>query len=160
MITIAEQLRLSMRHWPTGVAVVTSQYGQERHGMTVNSFTSLSLLPPVVSVSLAHDTRTCKMLLKSGVLAITLLAGDQAAISERFAGHVAEEGDRFEGLEVFTLASGAPFLTGGTAFLDCRVRAWHVLELSTLFLLDVIAVQSATHAQPLVYFNRGYHHLP
>jgi len=160
MSEIGEQLRQCMRHWPAGVTVVTSQLGAECHGMTVNSFTSVSLTPPVVSVTLAHDTRTHKMLLTSGILGITILNEDQADISERFAGHVAEEDNRFAGLELFTLTTGAPFLAGGSAFLDCRVRAIHSLDFSTLFLLDVIAAQSSGNYRPLLYFNRGYHKMP
>jgi flavin reductase (DIM6/NTAB) family NADH-FMN oxidoreductase RutF len=160
MIEIGEQLRQCMRHWPAGVTVVTSQLGAKRHGMTVNSFTSVSLVPPVVSVTLANDTRTCKMLLTSGVLGITILNEDQADISERFAGHIAEEDNRFSGLELFTLTTGAPFLAGGCAFLDCRVRAIHALDLSTLFLLDVIAARSTNQYHPLLYFNREYHKMP
>ncbi len=160
MNEIGEQLRQCMRHWPAGVTIVTSQYGSDRHGMTVNSFTSVSLAPPVVSVTLANDTRTCKMLLASGILGITILNEDQAELSERFAGHIPEEGNRFLGLEPFVLTTGAPFLAGGSAFLDCRVRMVHPLDTSTLFLLDVIAAQSSSQYRPLVYFNRGYQKMP
>ncbi len=160
MNEIGEQLRQCMRHWPAGVTVVTSQNGAERHGMTVNSFTSVSLAPPVVSVTLANDTRTIKMLLASGILGITILNEDQSDISERFAGHIPDEGNRFIDLELFTLTTGAPFLAGGSAFLDCRVRAVYPLDNSSLFLLDVVAAQSSSLYRPLVYFNRGYQKMP
>ena len=160
MSEIAEQLRQCMRHWPAGVTVVTSQFGAEQHGMTVNSFTSVSLTPPVVTVTLANDTRTCKMLLKSGILGITILNEEQTELSERFAGHISEEDNRFWGLEIFTITTGAPFLAGGSAFLDCRVRASHPLDVSTLFLLDVVTAQPSDQYRPLIYFNRGYQKMP
>lgn len=160
MSEIAEQLRRCMRHWPAGVTVVTTRFGAQQHGMTVNSFTSVSLSPPVVSVTLANDTRTCSMVLNSGIIGITILSEKQSDLSERFAGHIAEEDDRFLGLDVFALSTGAPLLVGGSAFLDCRVRATHPLDLSTLFLLDVITVQLTDQYRPLIYFNRGYHKLP
>ncbi len=160
MLDLGEQLRLSMRHWPTGVTVVTSQLGEQRHGMTVNSFTSVSLEPPVVSVTLANDTRTYRLLRQSGILAITILNEDQAEISDRFAGRIPEDGDRFVGLETFPLETGAPLLSGGLAFIDCRVRSTHPLALSTLFLLDVVAAQPSALTRPLIYYNRGYHQLP
>ena len=155
MNEIGEQLRQCMRHWPAGVTVVTSQYGAERHGMTVNSFTSVSLAPPVVSVTLANDTRTCKMLLASGILGITILNEDQAEISERFAGHIPDEGNRFIDLELFTLTTGVPFLAGGLAFLDCRVRAVYPLDNSSLFLLDVVAAQSSRPIPTAGLFQSG-----
>ena len=152
-----ENLRLSMRHWPTGVTVVTSCFGDIRHGMTVNSFTSISLEPPVVSITLANSTRTCQLVRQSGIVAITILNEDQGEVSDRFAGRIPEEGDRFAGLDTFSLVTGAPLLVGGLSYLDCRVRAQHPLELSTLFLLDVIVAQPSERNRPLVYFNRGYH---
>ncbi len=157
MSQAGENLRQSMRHWPTGVTVVTSQFGDIRHGMTVNSFTSVSLEPPVVSVTLANATRTYQLVCQSGVMAITILNEDQGEISDRFAGRIPEDGDRFADLETFSLVTGAPLLVGGLSFLDCRVRAQLPLELSTLFLLDVIAAQPSEQNRPLVYFNRGYH---
>ena len=160
MSAIGELLRQCMRHWAAGVTVVTSQFGAERHGMTVNSFSSVSLNPPVVTVTLANDTRTYTMVLASGILGITILREDQVEISERFAGHISDEGNRFSGLDLFTLSTGAPFLAGGLAFLDCRVRTSYPLALSTLFLLDVVAAQPSNQYRPLVYFNRGYQKMP
>lgn len=157
---LGEHLRQAMRHWPTGVTVVTTYLASYRHGMTVNSLTSVSLEPPVVTVTLANDTRTCSLLRQSGILGITILSEDQSAISERFAGRIAETDDRFTGLETFTMVTSAPLLMGGLAYLDCRVRANHLLERSTLFLLDVVAAATTTLTRPLVYFNRQYHRLP
>ena len=159
MSEIGELLRQSMRHWPTGITVVTSISGAHRHGMTVNSFASISLEPAVVTITLAHATRTFKLVAESGIAGITILGQDQTEISDRFAGRIPEDGDRFAGLETFTLASGVPFISGGLAFLDCRVRAAHRLEFSTLFLLDVQVAQPEEDGSPLVYYNRGYHRL-
>lgn len=160
MSEIGELLRQSMRHWPTGVTVVTSLSGAKRHGMTVNSFASISLEPAVVTITLAHATRTYSMVTESGIAGITILSQEQVEISDRFAGRIPEDGDRFAGLETFTLATGTPFISGGLAYLDCRVRAAHPLEFSTLFLLDVLVALPAETGSPLIYFNRGYHHLP
>lgn len=59
-----EEFRLAMRNWATGVSVVTTQYQDVRHGMTVNSFTSISLTPPLVLVSLERKTRTHSLVVK------------------------------------------------------------------------------------------------
>ena len=53
-----EQLRAAMRAWTSGVTVVTAAYRGEQHGMTVNSFTSVSLEPPLIIISLQDTTRT------------------------------------------------------------------------------------------------------
>jgi flavin reductase (DIM6/NTAB) family NADH-FMN oxidoreductase RutF len=159
MNPIGEELRNAMRHWTTGVAIVTSFDGQHRHGMTVNSLTSVSLDPPIVTVTLAHITRTYALVSQSGVAGITILSSGQGVISDRFAGKVPEEQDRFAGLETFTIQTGAAFIRGGAAFLDCRVRATYPLGISTLFLMDVVEARPTEDTAPLVYFNRIYHRL-
>jgi len=159
MPSISELLRQAMRHWITGVSIVTSQSGGERHGMTVNSLASISLDPPMVSVSLAHGTRTLELVERSGLFGVTILAADQGPISDRFAGRGGHEDDRFEGLETFALTSGVPFIRGGLAFLDCRVVFSYPLPNSTLLIGEVAAVQSLQEADPLVYHNRGYRKL-
>jgi flavin reductase (DIM6/NTAB) family NADH-FMN oxidoreductase RutF len=127
--------------------------------MTVNSFASISLEPAVVSVCLAHTTRTYRLVADSGLVGITILSQDQQEISDRFAGRIPEDGDRFAGLETFSLASGVPLISGGLAYLDCQVRTTLRLEFSTLFLLDVLEALPEKEGRPLIYYNRGYHRL-
>ncbi len=120
-----DQLRFVMRQWTTGVSIVSTQYQANQHGMTVSSFTSVSLEPQVVTISLTKSARTHDMILNAGIFAITILSDDQQSISELFAGNASESEDRFEGLETLTLATGAPVIKGGLAFLDCEVIAVH-----------------------------------
>ncbi len=155
----AESLRQAMRQWTTGVTVVTSRFGGLRHGMTVNSFTSLSLDPPLVSVTLALETRTQRLVEQSGIFGVTILKEDQAEISDRFAGRIPEGNDRFAGFEVFELVSGVPFIQGGLAFLDCKVIHAYAMRSSKQYIGEVVAVQIARDGHPLVYHKRVYHRL-
>lgn len=155
----SESLRQAMRHWTSGVSVVTSCYGDHRHGMTVNSLTSVSLDPPLVTVTLANATRTYELVRLSGIFGVTILAADQAALSDRFAGRDSHDEDRFAGLDAFTLSSGAPFLRGGLAFIDCRVVYSYPLPHSTLLIGEAIAIESLQEADPLIYHNRMYRKL-
>lgn len=152
----SELVRQAMRRWASGVAVVTSRAGAFVHGMTVNSFTSISLDPPIISLSLAHQTRTIALVRESGVLGITFLTEAQQELSEIFAGRTSEDADRFAGLETFTLVTGAPLLAGGLACLDCRVVFSYPMTTSTLFLAEVLAISNIQDGRPLIYFNRGY----
>lgn len=156
---VSESLRQAMRHWTTGVSVVSSRYGDAQHGMTVNSLASISLDPPIVSVSLANATRTFELVNLSGVFGVTILGANQDVISDRFAGRGGHEENRFEGLDVFSLSSGVPFIRGGLAFLDCRVIFTYPLLNSTLFIGEVMAVESLQEADPLIYHNRKYRRL-
>jgi flavin reductase (DIM6/NTAB) family NADH-FMN oxidoreductase RutF len=152
-----EMLRRVMRHWVTGVAVVTSAVGEIQHGMTVNSFVSISLNPPLVTVTMNNDTRTFALVKQSGFFAVTILSRGQVEIAERFAGRVLEGVDRMAGLATFPLTSGAPLIAGGAAFVDCRVVHQYEMPLSTLLVGEVIAAKQAEEAlEPLVYVNRVF----
>lgn len=156
-LLVSEKLRRCMRHWVTGVAVVTSYYNGIAHGMTVNSFVSVSLDPPMVTVTMAHNTRTFGLVQQSGIFGVTILNRDQQEIAELFAGKIPEEGDRMTGLDLFTMDTGVPFLQGGIAFMDCRVVHQYPMPLSTLFIGKVLAAKEPDiYLPPLVYHNRNF----
>lgn len=152
----SESLRSVMRAWSAGVAVVTAFHEKTRHGMTVNSFTSISLDPPLVSISLQSTSRTHEMIHQSGAFGLTILSEGQVQVSERFAGKNGESADRFAGLETTTLASGSPLIVGGLAWLDCRVLQTIPAGLNTLFIAEVTASHVMGEGPPLIYHNRGY----
>jgi flavin reductase (DIM6/NTAB) family NADH-FMN oxidoreductase RutF len=154
-----EILRKGMRQWASGVTVVTSHLGGERHGMTVSSFTSISLQPPLVLISIEQGRRTHEMIKASGVFGVTILCVEQQEISDRFAGRVADGNDRFEGLKTYTLTSGVSFISGGLAGLDCKVVAAVDSGDHTLFIGDVVDIFIDSGNRPLLYYNRKYHQL-
>jgi flavin reductase (DIM6/NTAB) family NADH-FMN oxidoreductase RutF len=154
-----DALRQAMRRWTSGVAIVTAQHQGVRHGMTVNSFTSVSLQPPVVLVTLEQTTRTHALVTASGVFGVTILSSRQQALSQCFSGHDCDQEDRFTGLETHSLVSGAPMIAGGLAYLDCRVLARYASGNSTLFIAEVLAAQPGEINPPLIYLNRQYRQL-
>jgi len=154
----AETLRQAMRHWATGVTVVTTAHQGRRHGMTVSSFTSVSLNPPLVLVALERKTRTRTMVAAEGVFAVTVLSQGDQAVSNRFAGRMEGE-DRFAGLETFSLVTGAPLLRAGEAWLDCRVVQQVEAGTHTIFIGEVVAARAGEAFAPLLYFNRAYRRL-
>lgn len=157
-----EGLRRAMRQWVTGVSIVTSRLGELTHGMTVNSFVSISLDPPLVTVSMNNDTRTHQLVVESGVFGVTMLSLAQVALAERFAGRQDSGVDRMVGLDTFSLLTGAPLIRGGLAFVDCRVVYQRPSLHSTLFIGEVVAAHSVAPApgevdlEPLVYHNRVF----
>ncbi len=159
MVEIGEELRQAMRRWTTGVTIVTSRFGDQQHGMAVNSLASVSLDPPRVVITLAHATRTYNLVMELGVFGITVLSDLQQAVSDRFSGKVLEVEDRFAGLDTFTLVTGAPLLEGGLAFMDCQVVSAFPMPQSTLFIGEVLAARATNRLDPLVYFDRRYHRL-
>lgn len=148
--------RQAMRSWATGVTIVTSTHEGVRHGMTVSSFTSLSVTPPQVLVAITDNVRAHALISKSGIFGVTLLGEEQREISDRFAGRIPDALDRFESLETFTLTTGAPLLKDGLSCVDCRVVATLDSGGHTIFVGDVLAAKCLNDGWPLVYFNRDY----
>ncbi len=154
-----EQLRRAMRAWSSGVALVTVEYNGERHGMTVSSFTSVSLNPPLIIISLQTDGRTQKLVGEAGAFAVTILGEGQQEISERFAGRSSEGEDRFAGLETETFVTGAPVIKGLSS-MDCRVVQTIAAGMNTIFLAEVVEARGEGEGRPLIYHNRRYWNLP
>jgi flavin reductase (DIM6/NTAB) family NADH-FMN oxidoreductase RutF len=151
-----ESFRQTMRHWTTGISIFAAHHQGMIHGMTVSSFTSVALEPPQVLASIQKGTRTYELADLSGAFSITILSTDQLEISERFAGRLEEDQDRFEDLSTETLVTGSPFIQGGLAYLDCRVRQQVDLGSHMIFIGEVVAVREFDRHKPLLYYNRAY----
>lgn len=152
-------LRIIMRRWVTGVAIVTVEYNGIRHGATVSSFASVSLEPPMVTITLSKQSRTHQMIEQARLFGVTLLSRDQQPLSERFAGAISEEQDRFEGVKYFEISDHIPVIKGGLAALGCRIVHEYAMTDSTLFVGEVISSQLGEDQPPLVYVNRTYRKL-
>jgi flavin reductase (DIM6/NTAB) family NADH-FMN oxidoreductase RutF len=151
-----EALRAAMRAWSAGVTVVTTVHDGQRHGMTVNSFTSISLEPALITISLQTGSRTHELVSSSRAFALTMLSAEQTDISDRFAGRMKDIEDRFTGLQTETLITGAPLIVGGLAWLDCRVVESFDAGMNTLFIAEVLAARGTGEGTPLLYHNRAY----
>lgn len=154
-----DAFRQSMRNWTTGIAIFAAEHAGNRHGMTVSSFTSVSLTPPLVLASIQKYTRTYEVADLSGAFSITILADNQQELSDRFAGRFGEEEDRFAGLETEVLLTGSPLIVGGMAYIDCKIYSKIDLETHALFIGEVVAVRDLAPLDPLVYFDRAYRKL-
>jgi len=155
----SEALRAAMRVWSAGVTVVTAVHEGKQHGATVNSFTSISLDPALITVSLQKSTRTHELMEKSRAFGVTMLSAEQSKISDLFAGKMPEVKDRFAGLQTQTLITGSPLIIGGLAWLDCRVIETFDAGSSTLFIAETLAAQITGDGLPLIYHNREYWNL-
>ena len=160
---VGDQLRMAMRQWASGVGIATAEFEKVRHGMTVSSFTSVAVDPPIILISVQKDTRTHDLIVNSGSFAVTLLASDQQEISARFAGQMGDDEDRFVGLETTTLKTGSPVLLGGLAVFDCRLKDTYDAETTTVMFGAVVEARLADKPmgslEPLLYHNRDYRRL-
>lgn len=155
-----EELRRAMRNWTTGVTVVTAAHQGQQHGMTVSSFTSVALEPPLVLISLQTASRTHELVTRSKQFGVSILSADQQELSDRFAGRIADNEDRMAGLNLITMISGAPLLKDSLAQMDCHVVHTFQAGTNTAFIGEVLSVRSPdVEAHPLIYFNRSYRRL-
>jgi 3-hydroxy-9,10-secoandrosta-1,3,5(10)-triene-9,17-dione monooxygenase reductase component len=103
----------------SGVTVVTAMDGPRPAGFTLQSFTALSLDPPLILVCPAETSRTWGAIERAGVFAVNVLATDQEHLARRFA---ASQADRFSGVRWAPHhATSAPHLEGALATIDCRL---------------------------------------
>ncbi len=154
-----ETLRQAMRKWTSGVTIVTAQADGQRHGMTVSSFISVSLDPPLVLISIANTALTGDLIRRSGFFGVTILGESQQELSEIFAGRIKNPRDRFSGVECVNLISDIPYPAGGMAMMECRVVGTFPAGTTTLFLGEVNALEEGKTQNPLVYYNKDYQEL-
>ena len=157
----AESLKQTMRRWVSGVTVVTSSDGEERVGVTASSFTSISVDPPLILLSLQSFTPTLKLIERTGVFAVSILTTKQTNLSIQFAGFakLPEGADKFYEVELKTAVTGAPIIADAASWMDCKLAAVYEAGLSRIVVGEVLATGQGEEMPPLVYLNRGYYNL-
>ena len=149
----ASQFTSTMSTFANTVTVVTARNGEKRLGRTVTAMLSLSAEPPAVLVSITRDAELGAAIERSGGFSLSVLAADQKAISDAFAGWGQTE--RF-GPEWTQWNSGQPRLEGAVASLDCALGG--VIEMDTHVLYAGIVIHTASFPDraPLLWHRRGY----
>lgn len=146
--------RSVMSRFATGVTVVTAPTADGRGcGLTVNAFTSVSLDPLLILVSLATTSATCQAIGEGRVFAVNVLARDDAELATRFSR--ARRAVRFRGLDVRTEATGSPVLARALAWLDCRVHEIHAAGDHALVLGEPLAA-GWREGDPLIFFQGDF----
>lgn len=140
----------------TGVAVITAIDGGEAVGLACNSFTSLSLEPPLVLWCPAKTSTTWPRIRAAGRWAASFLGAEGEEISRRFA---ASGADRFAGSRWIPGQTGAPILDGAIAWVECETVAEHDAGDHLIVVGRVVALGRAPDGSPLVFFGGGYRHL-
>ena len=150
-------LRNALGRFATGIAVVTA-IDPDGHpiGLTVNSFSAVSLTPPLVLWCLDNGSHNLEAFRRASHHAITILAADQQELSNRFATWPT---DRFAGLPWQPGLGGAPLLPGACASFEVANETAHLAGDHTVFIGRVERFTEAPDRAPLLYFGGGYRHL-
>jgi len=152
-------LRRACGQFATGVTVVTVRDGDGFRGMTANSFTSVSLDPPLVLVSVDRRNRTHELLSLGEPFAVNVLSQQQQHWSDRFAGRHGDIQHRFEDIPHTVSSTGVPILADSPASFSCRVVAIHEAGDHSLFIGQVEAIEGVPGAAPLLFFGGKYREL-
>jgi flavin reductase (DIM6/NTAB) family NADH-FMN oxidoreductase RutF len=146
------QFKLALSHFASGVTVVTTEHEGARYGMTVASFASLSLRPPLVLVCIEKSAKSHDAIRDSAKFGVSILAHSQADISGKFASRA---DDKFSGVDVRTGELGIPLIEGAICTLECRVHQQLTGGDHTIYVGEVVDAQVRDDA-PLVYFRAAY----
>jgi len=149
----SDLFKAALGRWTTGVTVITTRAADGTPaGFTANSFTSLSLNPPLVLFCLGKESSSQVAFLSAPGFAVHILADDQRTLAGRFA---QPGGDKFAGLELSEGMRGVPLLPGGLACLECRTVQIHPGGDHHVVVGEVEAVRLGD-GRPLIYHRGEY----
>lgn len=149
------EFRRALGSFSSAVTVVTANDGGDRWGITVTSFCSLSLDPPLVLICIDRRARMHDPLRRASSFAVNFLAADQEHVSRRFASH---QDDPFRDLPTTPGKLGAPVIEGCLAGVECTIVEMLPGGDHTIFVGQVEATWCG-EGLPLLYFRGRYGHL-
>ncbi|MFC4049300.1 flavin reductase family protein [Actinomadura syzygii] len=147
-------LKAVLGHFATGVAAVTGLYSRAPVGLIVDSFTAVSLAPPLISFCVAHTSTTWPRMRSSEGLCVTFLAAEQLDRARRLATSGAA---KFHGVPWTPSPAGLPVIDGGLAWLECEIDAEHPAGDHVIVVARVHRLAHAnTGADPLLRYSGNY----
>lgn len=150
----SRDFRSALGCFATGIAVITAQPADGHPvGVTVNSFSSVSLDPPLVLYCLGKASQSFDALAAAPGFAVNVLAEDQTELSVRFSRSALQ--DRFAGLSVTAGVTGAPILDGCLATLDCTREAVRDAG-DHIIVIGRVRALASREGRPLLYFRGAY----
>ena len=155
--TDAESFRALMRNYPQGVSVVIADAGEGPRGVTVSSFVSISLTPPLVLIAVSHASQSHPLIDRASCFAINVLSDEQGALSEHFARPDLGSEEQFQAVCVRRGIRGTPWIEGCLAYVECGVVERVAQADHTLFIARV--EHSELHLEsgrPLVFYSGDY----
>ena len=149
------RFRQALGYFASGVTVVTTEYQGEQYGMTVSSFSSLSLKPPLVLICIDQQVATHAALAHAGKFVVNVLDKRQEHLSRRFA---TIGSDKFKGVAWPLGTLGLPVPDHVLAVIECQLHGSIAAGDHTIFVGEVY--DSEVHeGTPLLYYRRGYHEI-
>lgn len=150
--------RDTLGRYPTGVTVITTLDREGRpQGVTIGSFTSLSLTPPLILFCLDKSAFCHGAFLACRTFAVNVLAEDQSDLSAIFAARTPER--PWDDVPTVTGRTGVPLLTGCCAYIECEREAVYPGGDHDIIVGRAVALDAMPAGRPLLYFGGGYRRL-
>ncbi|TGL58162.1 flavin reductase [Leptospira ognonensis] len=141
--------------WASGVTVICYRSSNKSGGITVSSFSSVSLDPPLVLFCLAKGSQAKHEIETSASFSVNILSSEQKQISADFASSSLDKEEVLNLLKPTVSKSGLPFLTGALVNLDCKLH--QMIDAGDHYLvLGEVREAQVQEGKPLLYFNRNY----
>lgn len=148
-----EEFRAALGRFASGITVVTSRDASGTdHGITVSAFSSVSLDPPLVLISIEKTAGSHGALVESKRFAVNILSADQQKVSDSFAFRLE---DKFEGIEWTRGAAGIVLIAGCLAHIECATASEFDGGDHTIFVGRVEKITTAD-GDPLIYWMGEY----
>lgn len=154
------ELRGVFGSFATGITVVTAGRSAPR-GMTANSFTSVSLDPPLILVCVLRTAAMHTVIEENGAFAVSVLSAHQEQVARHFADRSRPRGDREFDLvdSVPGRHTGAPIVTGTLAWIECKLAAVYDGGDHSIFLGSVLDLGRGASDDALLFYGGGFHRL-
>lgn len=149
--------RQVMRHVPSPVAVVTARGEDECRGITIGSFTSLSLDPPLISFNVGQESRIYPLLTPPSPFALHLLSARQCDLSRRFSQPKLSGKEQFEDIPYQLTPDGPPILDQTPLVLHCETDQRVEVGEKSIMIGRVLDAQTDTSFSSLLYFRHDYY---
>ena len=148
--------RRACAQFATGIAIASAADSEGRpHGMTINSFTSVSMDPPLVLICIDGTSNLLPVFEHCGHYGLSFLGHHQQALSTRFA----QRGqDRFDGVAWLTGSAGVPLIPDALAHLECRLTTTLVAGDHAILIAEVVSADIHS-GKPLLYYQSSYRKL-
>lgn len=150
--------RKAMGSFPTGVTIVTVACDDgTMHGVTVNSFSSVSLDPMLVLVCLNETSRAVDLIERAGAFGVNVLSAGQQDVSRWFANQHRPPGPAmFDGVPLEPGVTGCPILADAAASFDCRLRQSYHAGDHLIVLGEVVTLIHRPQQEPLIFHAGTY----
>jgi len=149
-----QEFKNALKMWASGVAVVTANSEQGEQGMTVTSFTSVSMDPPQILVCVNGEAETGAIISSGDAFAVNVLSAEQEQVSNEFAGGSSME-DRFKNVAWQKGGLGLPVFDDALVSMECTLVE-KVKAGSHWILIGEIQQTQVKGGDPVLYFNSGY----